>query len=52
VPSDILNPAAYWQGSKEEFATEIRKLAEAFDENFTKYADRVSEVVKAAGPKL
>jgi phosphoenolpyruvate carboxykinase (ATP) len=45
VPDEILNPARAWQGSAEEFKSEIRNLATLFSRNFDKYKDQASKDV-------
>jgi len=45
VPDEILNPAKAWQGSADEFKSEIRTLASLFVKNFDKYKDQASKDV-------
>ncbi|KAF8950043.1 Protein kinase C-like 1 [Haplosporangium bisporale] len=52
VPAEVLNPRSAWQGSPEEYAETVQKLAVLFQENFRKYQDQASADVIAAGPKL
>lgn len=49
VPSDVLDPRNTWS-DKEAYDRQARMLAQKFADNFAKYADEVSEEVKAAGP--
>jgi phosphoenolpyruvate carboxykinase (ATP) len=49
VPSDVLLPRSTWE-SPEAYDAQAEKLAGMFRENFTRYADRVTDAVKAAGP--
>lgn len=50
VPSELLNPTNAWTQGADSFNTEVKKLAGKFSENFTKYSDRATEEVRAAGP--
>lgn len=45
VPPEILNPAKAWQGSAQEFNSEIQDLAKLFAKNFDKYKDQASKEV-------
>jgi len=45
VPDEILNPAKAWQGSAQEFKSEIQDLASLFSKNFDKYKDQASKEV-------
>ncbi|KAI5295963.1 Protein kinase C-like 1 [Ascosphaera acerosa] len=49
VPEDLLNPVRSWTGNA-PFEQEQIKLAELFNENFKKYADKATPEVLAAGP--
>ena len=49
VPSEMLDPRSTWE-DKEAYDRQAQKLAQQFEENFLKYSDDVSEVVRAAGP--
>jgi phosphoenolpyruvate carboxykinase (ATP) len=49
VPSELLNPRKSWTGSA-SFNDEVNKLAELFNQNFTKYCDQATPEVIAAGP--
>ena len=42
IPNDLLNPAKAWQGSAEEFQSEVLELAALFRENFNQYKDQAS----------
>jgi phosphoenolpyruvate carboxykinase (ATP) len=50
VPAEILNPAAAWTQGKEDFTSEVSKLAGLFKENFAKYQDQATPEVIKAGP--
>lgn len=50
VPADVLDQRATWKDVK-KYDAAAAKLAGMFRENFAKFADQVSEAVKAAGPK-
>ncbi|KAI9327720.1 ATP-utilizing phosphoenolpyruvate carboxykinase [Zopfochytrium polystomum] len=52
VPSDVLNPAKSWLGTKESYDATLKKLGGLFVENFKAYADKASSEVQAAGPIL
>lgn len=49
VPAEVLDPRNTWS-DKEAYDRQATMLAQKFAENFAKYADEVSEEVKAAGP--
>ena len=49
VPEDVLNPRLTWQ-DPQAYDEQAGKLAQMFRDNFGKYADNVSEAVRAAGP--
>lgn len=51
VPDSVLNPRDTW-ADKAAFDDQARKLAEAFQENFEQFADRVPEAVRRSGPSL
>lgn len=51
VDSHILNPANSWK-NKEEFNDTLRKVAEMFNDNFKKYENIASKLVKAGAPKM
>ncbi|KAF9169149.1 Protein kinase C-like 1 [Mortierella sp. AD011] len=52
IPSDVLNPAKAWKGSSAEYEQTVKKLAQLFKENFTKYQDQATPEIIAAGPKI
>ncbi|ODV95897.1 hypothetical protein PACTADRAFT_40366 [Pachysolen tannophilus NRRL Y-2460] len=52
VPKEILNPAANWVDGSKDFTKEVNNLASLFLENFTKYSDKATKEVIAAGPQL
>jgi len=49
VPGEVLDPRNTWS-DKAAYDRQARMLAQKFADNFAKYADEVSEEVKAAGP--
>jgi phosphoenolpyruvate carboxykinase (ATP) len=51
VPDDVLNPRATWADA-DAYDVQVRKLAGLFAENFESFADRATEEVVAAGPKI
>ncbi|KAI9105981.1 ATP-utilizing phosphoenolpyruvate carboxykinase [Phlyctochytrium arcticum] len=51
VPSEILNPANSWTGTKESYTSTLNKLATLFSGNFQSYADKASPEVLASGPQ-
>lgn len=51
VPSEMLNPRNTWS-DKEEYDKTAFKLANAFHENFEKFAAEANEELLAASPKL
>jgi phosphoenolpyruvate carboxykinase (ATP) len=51
VPSDVLIPKQTWDDGDAYDAT-ADKLAAMFNENFTRYANGVSDDVNAASPKV
>jgi phosphoenolpyruvate carboxykinase (ATP) len=50
VPSEILNPRNTWE-DKDAYDKKVAKLATAFNRNFDKYKDGVSEEILAGAPK-
>jgi phosphoenolpyruvate carboxykinase (ATP) len=51
VPDDVLQPRKTW-ADKDEYDKTLRKLAEKFNKAFAPYADKASDGVRAAGPKI
>jgi phosphoenolpyruvate carboxykinase (ATP) len=51
VPADVLQPRATWQ-DKDAYDRQARTLAVMFVENFSAYADGVSDEIRAAGPRV
>jgi phosphoenolpyruvate carboxykinase (ATP) len=51
VPAEILQPRNTWE-DKAAYDAQAAKLARMFHENFTSYADEVSEEIRNAGPKV
>ncbi|KAI1970645.1 Protein kinase C-like 1 [Ophidiomyces ophidiicola] len=49
VPSELLNPQRSWTGSA-SFKDEVNKLADLFNQNFTKYSAEATPEVLAAAP--
>jgi phosphoenolpyruvate carboxykinase (ATP) len=49
VPDTILDPRSTWH-NQNAYDQQAQKLAQMFRENFAKFADQVSEQVRAAGP--
>ena len=49
VPAKVLQPRNTW-ADKEAYDRQARDLARLFNENFKKYADGVSEAVRAVAP--
>jgi phosphoenolpyruvate carboxykinase (ATP) len=50
VPNEVLWPRNTWE-DKDAFDAAARNLAARFQENFTKFADQVTEDVRNAGPR-
>ncbi len=50
VPTDVLDPRGTW-ADPARYDAQARKLAEMFRDNFTRFADQVSEEVRRAGPR-
>ena len=51
VPSDVLLPRHAWK-DEHEYDLKAKQLAQEFIKNFEKYADGVSEEIRAAAPKV
>jgi phosphoenolpyruvate carboxykinase (ATP) len=51
VPTEILDPRNTWQ-DKNVYDVTLKKLAQSFIDNFKVYADRASDAIRNAGPKL
>ncbi len=51
VPSEVLEPRSTW-ADPERYDAQAEKLARMFQENFTRYADRVPDDVREAGPNV
>jgi phosphoenolpyruvate carboxykinase (ATP) len=51
VPAEVLTPKNTWQ-DKAAYDQKAKLLAGLFSKNFQKYADRASEKIRAAGPRL
>ena len=51
VPKEILNPRKHWE-NKQNYDDKLQYLAEAFERNFAQFADRASEEVLAAAPRV
>lgn len=50
VPNAVLNPRDTWRNEK-EYDKMANDLAERFNKNFKKYADKATKEIKAAAPK-
>jgi phosphoenolpyruvate carboxykinase (ATP) len=50
VPAEFLQPRSTWQDT-DAYDRQARQLARMFAENFTIFADGVSEEIRAAGPR-
>ena len=50
VPSEILNPRNTWE-DKEAYDAQLRKLAELFSKNVSKFHGLITEDILNAGPK-
>jgi phosphoenolpyruvate carboxykinase (ATP) len=51
VPDEVLWPRNTWEDPA-AYDDQARKLAVMFQENFRQFADRVSEAIRAAGPRV
>lgn len=51
VPSDVLLPRHAWK-DEHEYDVKAKQLAQEFIKNFEKYADGVTEEIRAAAPKV
>lgn len=51
VPSEILSPRNTW-ADKEAYDKKANELAKLFVNNFAKYADKASEEIRSAAPKV
>jgi phosphoenolpyruvate carboxykinase (ATP) len=51
VPTDVLRPRATW-ADPAAYDAKARELATMFADNFTAFADGVSEAVRSAGPRV
>ena len=51
VPPELLDPRATWS-DPDAYDQRAAQLAEMFAENFARYADGVSDEIRAAGPKV
>jgi phosphoenolpyruvate carboxykinase (ATP) len=49
VPDEVLIPRQTWH-DPDAYDAQARKLADMFRDNFRKFADRVAEDVRRAGP--
>ncbi len=50
VPTEVLSPRNSW-ASKENYDQKANELAEAFNKNFSKYADKANAEILAGAPK-
>ena len=51
VPARFLDPRATWS-DPDAYDRQARQLARMFADNFEKYADGVSEAIRAVGPRV
>ncbi|MBK8097992.1 MAG: phosphoenolpyruvate carboxykinase (ATP) [Planctomycetes bacterium] len=51
VPAEVLNPKNTWT-DKAAYDQKLRHLAGLFQKNFGKYADKASDAIRGAGPRL
>jgi phosphoenolpyruvate carboxykinase (ATP) len=49
VPAEILNPRNTWK-NKQKYDEQARHLAAEFNKNFEKFAEGVSQEIRAAAP--
>ncbi|KAJ1721634.1 Protein kinase C-like 1 [Coemansia erecta] len=52
VPDKVLDPSQAWEGTTDEFAQTISKLAGLFHTNFEQYASQATPEIISAGPQI